>query len=360
MKQNIWKTSTLRRALLVMGMGAMLSTSALAATKIRYADLGPPKGWRAESLIEWAEKIKTRTKGEVEVKFFWSQSLLKAKDTLKGVGSGLADSGSVFGVYSPASMPLWNIANSPNGTGDIWVGTRTWQEMFKTYAPLKAEADKNKIEILAVFSAGASDILTREKPVTSASDLDGMKIRSSGGWTGMLKNLGASTVSIGFGELYQALDKGIVDGTMAYIPATKNYKLYEVASHLTEVQLGQVLGYGLGINKKLMDGFSAETQAIIRQASDEFQDEAAKRYYAELDETKAQLSAGIDGKKVTFHSISDEQRAGFLKAGEGFTATWKEKVQKAGGDPDALLAALAKIQQKYENEVKTKGYPWAR
>lgn len=93
MKQNIWKTSTLRRALLVMGMGAMLSTSALAATKIRYADLGPPKGWRAESLIEWAEKIKTRTKGEVEVEFFWSQSLLKAKDTLKGVGSGLADSG---------------------------------------------------------------------------------------------------------------------------------------------------------------------------------------------------------------------------------------------------------------------------
>lgn len=360
MKSIGLKMNSLRRALLVLGAGAMLSTSASAVTKLRYADLGPPKGWRAESLIEWGNKIKERTKGEVEVEFFWSQSLLKAKDSIKGVGSGLADTGTVMGVYSPASMPLWNIANSPSGPGDIWVGTRTWLEMFKTYAPLKAEADKNKIEILAIFTTGASDIVTREKPVKSPQDLDGMKIRSSGGWTGMLKNLGASTVAIGFSELYQALDKGVVDGTMAYIPATKNYKLYEVASHLTEVQLGQVLGFGLGINKKLMDGFSPEIQSIIRQASEEYQDASSKRFYDELNATKAELAAGIDGKKVTFHQVTPEQRAEFLKAGESFTAAWKDKVSKAGGDADALLVKLAEVTKKYENEVKTKGYPWAR
>ena len=185
-------------------------------------------------------------------------------------------------------------------------------------------------------------------------------MRASGGWTGMLKNLGASTVSIGFGELYQALDKGVADGTMAYIPSTMNYKLYEVASHLTETQLGQTLGFALGINKRLMDGFSPEIQAIIRQASEEYQDESSARFYAELEATKATLANGIDGKKVTFHQLSPEQRAEFLKAGEGFTDTWKEKVKAAGGDPDALLAKLAEVQQKYENEVKTKGYPWKR
>ena len=53
MTQRKWAFRPITKALMVLSLGAVVGTSALAATKLRYADLGPPKGWRAESLIEW-------------------------------------------------------------------------------------------------------------------------------------------------------------------------------------------------------------------------------------------------------------------------------------------------------------------
>ena len=46
-----------------------------------------------------------------------------------------------------------------------------------------------------------------------------MKIRLAGGWAKLMKKLGASPVSIGYGEIYQALDRGTIDASQAYTVA---------------------------------------------------------------------------------------------------------------------------------------------
>ncbi|MFQ5829274.1 MAG: C4-dicarboxylate TRAP transporter substrate-binding protein [Candidatus Methylomirabilia bacterium] len=325
----------------------------------KYSDIGPPRGPRAQSLMWWADEMEKRTGGRVKVKFFWSQSLVKGKETLKAVGSGLTETGTVLGVYTPADLPLWNFANAPFGVADIWVGMRTWYEMRQTVPELRAETAKKKVRILMNFSTGPVELLSKS-PILSVRDLKGKKIRSTGGWTGLLKALGAVPVKIGFGEVYQALDRGTIDGTINYIPYVKSYKHFEVAGHVTEVRMGQLLGYGAGINLRLWNGMPKEIQKTITEVSEEFMDRYAQAYLADSDKAKKDLTGGIGGKRIQFHTLVPEERNRWAAKADEFTENWVKKVEKKGVDAKKIIAAFQRIRAKYEQELEAKGYPWTR
>ena len=208
---------------------ANISSAEAKVYNLKYADIGPPRGPRAGALMWWAEALETRSKGNIKIKFYWSQSLVKGKATMKAVGSRIADMGTVLGIYHPAEFPVWNYANTPFLHSDAWVGMRTWFELRQTVPEIKAETDKHKITILFNNTTGPVQLLMAKKAVTTVAGLKGLKIRTSGGWTHLFKELGAVPVKIGFGELYAALDRGTLDGTINITPFVKSYKQYEVA-----------------------------------------------------------------------------------------------------------------------------------
>ncbi len=348
---------------------ALLSGATLALTPaeaeaknyvLRYSDIGPPRGPRAEALMWWADALEQRSNGQIKIKFFWSQSLVKGKATLKAVGSGLADMGTILGIYTPADLPIWNYANKPFAISDTWVGMRVWHELRQTVPELEEETRSKKVKILFNNTTGPVQLLSAKKAVTSKADLDGMKVRTSGGWTQMFEGLGATPVRIGFGELYSALDRGTIDATINYTPLVKSYKHYEVAGHVTEANMGQVLGYGGGINLRLFEGMSKELQDILVKTSDEFMDVYARKYILDFDKAKAHMIAGIDGRKVKFHQLSDQERDAWAAAAEPFTAKWIADMAEKGFDGKAFIAKFEATRDKYRKELASKGYPWAR
>lgn len=327
--------------------------------KLRYSELGPPRGPRAAAMQWWADEIKARSDGRVEIEFFWSQSLTKAKDTYKAVGAGLTDVGTVLGVYTPAELPIWNLANVPFSGRDNWLGPKVWQEMRKLSPELREETEKKGVRILANFTTGPVDIISK-KPILKLEDLAGIKIRSTGGWSVLMKELGATPISIGFGELYQALDKGTVDAATSYVTSTRAYKHYEVVNHVTEVQMGQLLGFGIGINTRTFDRMPEDLQQIILEVSDDFIDKAAELYTKDVEEARAAMTAGIDGKKVEFHTLPDEERARWKEKAEFFVSDWVEKISATGLDGQAFVDQLNGLTAKYQEELDTLGYPWER
>ncbi|MDA1101699.1 MAG: C4-dicarboxylate TRAP transporter substrate-binding protein [Proteobacteria bacterium] len=327
--------------------------------ELRYSDIGPPRGPRAEALKWWASELEKRSGGDIKINFFWSQSLIKAKATMKAVGSGLSETGTILGVYTPAELPVWNYANTPFLHTDAWIGMRTWHELRQSSALLKQETDKQKVTILFNNTTGPVQLLMAKTPVTSVADLQGKKIRATGGWTHLFQTLGAVPVKIGFGELYAALDRGTIDGTVNYTPFVKSYKHYEVAAHLTEANMGQLLGYGGGINTKLFNSMPKTVQDILVKTSDEYMDVYAKMYMADSDAAKKAMSAGIDGKTVTFYQLSSSERAKWVAAAASFKTDWIAKMTEQGKDAGAFLAKFDKIHAKYQKIVAEKGYPWA-
>lgn len=339
---------------------AIWSSTAMSADyTLRWSDIGPPRGPRAEALKWWAEELKKRSDGRIEIEFFWGQSLVKAKDNLKALGSGLTETALIIATYTPAELAVWNYASAPFGINDEWVGMRTWFEMHQTTPELQKEAERNKFKLLFNNTTGPVHLLSRE-PITSTEQLKGKKIRTTGGYTDLFRELGAVPVTIGFGELYQALGRGIIDGTINYTPFVKSYKHYEVASHLTEAYMGQYLAYGGGINLELFNEMPKDIQDILLKTSDEYMDVYARMQIEYTEQAKKELTAGIDGKKVQFHPLPEAERKRWAKAAEDFTVEWIARMDKSGVDAKGLLERLADTTAKYEATLESDGYPWAK
>lgn len=364
--QKIGKTQLaflLIASLVVSGLTMMTGAQSAMANSytLKFSEIGPPRGPRAEALKWWAEEVEKRSKGDIKIKFFWSQSLVKSKATLKAVGSGLAEMGTINGVYTPASLPLWNLANAPFTIRDPWVGMRVWHEMRERVPELVAEAAKNNVKILFNYATGPMHLLSVKKPIKTLEDLKGMKLRATGGAVQLLSSLGAVPVKMGFGEIYAALDRGTIDGSINYTPFIKSYKHFEVADHATEVYLGQVLGYGGGINLKLFNKMSKDHQALLLETGKEFMDVYGRLSVDGAESAKKELMAGIDGHKVSFYTLPDEERNRWIKqVGSGFVDTWVLETEKRGIDAKKILATFEEVLGKYESELKEKGYPWAR
>lgn len=353
------------------GVAAAIAVAALAATapapakaeaefKLRYSDLGPPRGSRPEAMMWWADEIKKRTNGRVEIEFFWSQSLVKAKDTMKAIGSGLIETGTVLGVYTPADVPVWNIGNVPFLFRDNWVGMRSMAELRKMRPELELEAQKKGVVILANYTTGIVNLFSREKPIRTTADIQGMKIRAAGGWATLLKKLGASPVTIGFGEIYQALDRGTIDATQEYTVAMESYKHYEVGKHLTLSRMGQLLGYGAAISRRVWNKMPADIQQTILDVSDELHEEMARIQIAEEARVEAQAPKGFDGKVIEVHELTPETAAEWEAASGEFLEAWKADMAKRGIDGEGILADLLSLRDKYRAELAEKGYPWNR
>jgi TRAP-type C4-dicarboxylate transport system substrate-binding protein len=348
-------------AVVALGVAGVLLGAAPAGAQsreLRYSDLGPPSGSRAQSLMWWGQEIESRTGGRVKVKFFWSESLARAGDTLRLVGAGVVEAGTVLGVYNPVELPIWNLANAPSGDSDPWVGMRTWQELRQVLPELQREASEHNVRILMNFTTGPVDILTRT-PILAEADVRGKRIRTAGGWTPLLKGLGARTVNLTFPEIYSGFAAGRLDGTIGYIPSIKSFKLYEVASHVTEARLGQVLGFGAGINLDDWNALPEDVRAIITEVSDAFIDRFARAALDDIEQTKRELTAGIGGRTVQFHSFPPEERARWV-AKSTFVRDWVNRMSAAGMDGRRIVETLGQIRAKYDAELAAKGYPWAR
>ena len=140
---------------------------------LRYSDIGPPRGPRAAALMWFAEELEKRSDGQTKIKFFWSQSLVKGKATMKAVGSGLAGMGTILGIYIPAELPIWNYANTPFAISDPWVGMRTWYELRQTVPAFRAETAKRNIKILFNNTAGPVHLLSKKGPILTMEQMQG-------------------------------------------------------------------------------------------------------------------------------------------------------------------------------------------
>jgi len=131
---------------------------------------------------------------------------------------------------------------------------------------------------LGYYDAGSRSFYTKEKPVESPKDLEGLKIRVMESVTAMnmVSSLGGSPTPISYGELYTALQQGVVDGAENNPPSfylSRHYevcKFYSLNEHTTIPDV-------LIISTHLWESLSKEEQAWLQAAAD-----ASVKYQREL------------------------------------------------------------------------------
>lgn len=186
--------------------------------------------------------------------------------------------------------------------------------------------DGSGIEALAFAENGYRQLTNSVGPVETPEDVEGLRIRVMENpiQVSIWETLGAAPTSMAFGEVFSALEQGVVDGQ-------ENPWSTILTSRFDEVQ-----GYGsetrhvytpfiIMIGEEFFDGLCAEDQDLIREAAVQARDyqRTISREYS--DYAREQLAER--GMEVT--ELTDEQRAAFQEAVRPVYDQWRDEI---GGD----------------------------
>ena len=123
---------------------------------------------------------------------------------------------------------------------------------------------------LCYYDAGSRSFYTKTKPITHPDDLAGMKIRVQRSITAveMMRALGGSATPISWGELYTALQSGVVDGAENNPPSLYTSRHYEVCKFYSLDEHSTIPDV-LVISKIIWDRLTPQEQEWVQQAADE-------------------------------------------------------------------------------------------
>jgi tripartite ATP-independent transporter DctP family solute receptor len=217
-----------------------------------------------KGVYEFARLVKERSNGRIIVEVYHSKQLGEERAVIEQVQLGAVDmtrvSVSAASAYvrdlDALQLPylyrnsdhMWKVLNGPIGA-DI----------------LKKLEPSNFIGV-GWFEAGSRNFYTK-KLVKNVGDLKGMKIRVQQAplMVGMIEALGAVAAPLPFGEVYSALQTGVIDGAENNWPSYLSTSHYEVAKYFIVDEHTRVPEITLG-SKKVFDKLSKEDRALIIKA----------------------------------------------------------------------------------------------
>lgn len=304
----------------------------------------------------WANQLEKRTHGRVKIKFYWMGSLVKWKDMLYGVSSGIADIGLVASTYTPSNLPLWMLVDMPYNAKDYWAGMRANTDTCLYQPDVAAELKKNNIIEVAPWCSGEFHFSSRQ-PWTSLSQLKGKTFRSYGGsLIDYLKNLGINPVFMPYSEIYEALNRGTIDGNgTCVLQLSDALKNYEVIKQCTNTESGFVVGgSSLCMNRQVWDGMPKDIQHIFVQLNYEI----AAHWAQALDKIEPKIAEKWKNKGIIMNKLSPADMKISLAAAKKAQESFLNKLESEGLPARRVWKYFRSRVIKYQTEVKEKGYPW--
>ena len=254
----------LMSAALAMVVAAPVAAEPLA---LKLGTWGPPTSFFYVDVIDpWIERVNRDSQGTLAIKHYGASVLADQRRMYDAVKNNIATIGWVTPGTAPGRFVKTTIMELPFGVESGELASVVYWRLFET--GLIAD-EYNDVELLGTSIFPGASLMTRRKKVTTVEDLAGLKFRISGGMQGStVKALGGTPVSLPVDELYQALDKGIVDGFAASLTAYRPFRLGEVTRYHVDVNLNAGSS-ALMMNKEAFDKLPAAAKAAIDKHSGE-------------------------------------------------------------------------------------------
>lgn len=188
----------------------------------------------SEAYHKWAlwsaEEIGKRTAGRYKIEVFPSGALGKEQDIAQGLNLGATDIVYMGAAFAARAYPPIAIAEGPYIFRDLQhFNAFAKNPLFADMATGYDKATGNHLTAVGYF--GSRDV-SANKPILKPEDMKGMKIRLPEAplYVMFAKSVGANATPVALGELYLALQQGVVDGQETPLPTVLARKLYEVQS----------------------------------------------------------------------------------------------------------------------------------
>ncbi len=316
---------------------------------LKLANAGPadPEDRTVIAVELFRNHVQNKTGGSVKIEVFHASQLGNEKEILEGLKMGTIELGTittgpvptlfkpimVFDIpyLFPNQVVAWEVLDGP-------FGRKLMEEMRKVTG----------IRTLAISENGYRHFVTSEKQIKSVADMKGLKIRTmeNPAHMKMVEALGASPTPVAFGELYMALQQGVVDGCELPMTLTNNGKYYEVQKHtILDGHLYNPLI--MFVNDKVWEKLSEDQKAALYEGAQLFN--IAQRAISERQVQSGILNVTEKGMTVyvptaaqlnEFRSVSQPPVLDYVKSQAG--EQWVKEALEAVAAAEAKMAEMLK------------------
>ncbi|WP_432822078.1 TRAP transporter substrate-binding protein [Trichloromonas sp.] len=245
---------------------AFVPAHAARTKSLTFSIFFPPTHDQAIAATNFAKEVEKRTEGRITITPFPGGTLTKAPQVYDGVVTGITDLGNSCFAYTRGRFPVTAALDLPMGYPNGKVATAVVDQFAKTINP----EELKDVKVLYVHAHGPG-LLHTKTPVRTLEDLKGMKIRATGLSAKVVEALGAVPVAMPQGDTYEALQKGVVEGTFAPIETLKGWKQAEVIKYTTEcTDIGYTTAMFVVMNRSQWNSLTEADQKIIEAVAAEY------------------------------------------------------------------------------------------
>ena len=285
----------IRRTLLALALVATLPLAAQAQT-LKASDTHPA-GYPTVVAVEMmGKKLEAATNGRIKIQMFPGAVLGQEKEVVEQTQLGAIQIARIsLGVIGPV-VPEVNVFNMPFVFRDIPHMRKVIDGAVGDELLAKVSASPAKLVALGWMDGGSRSLYTK-KPVRSPADLKGQKIRMMGNplFVDTMNAMGGNGISMGYGEVFSALQTGVIDGAENNPPSmfTSNHysagaKYYTQTNHLIIPEI-------LVMSKVSFDKLSAADQALVKKLGREAQLDQRVLWDKSVEEHSVKLkAAGVE------------------------------------------------------------------
>ena len=306
------------------------------AVELKMASFVPPTHviW-ADVLTPWAKEIQDKSGGKLTVRGFPSMQLGgKPPELYRQVVQGIADVVFTLPGYTSSDFPMMALTELPGTAESAEDGTRKlWRHFDKFLA-----RDFKEAKVLGLWNSDSDGIMSREKPVRKLEDVKGMKIRTpSAAQAAQIAAMGATPIPMPITQVYNSLERGVIDAAMVPASVGLDFKVIEVAKYYT---YNAPLGHSpflVAMNSKRYESLSPDLKKIIDDTTGLQMSLKGANLYDR--QNKATLEAIRKDPSKELILLSTDEKARWLKNFASLIRTSAEQAEKAGLPGKALAAA---------------------
>ena len=270
----------------------------------------------------------------------WTQAyagaLYNFKNTLEGVGDGLADIGWVGTLWEPTKMPLQNVSfYAPFATGNVHHLVEITEDLHQNIPAMPDAWRRNNAVYLGAQVADSYHVISKF-PLKSMNDLRGKKLFAPGPAANWLKGTGAIPVNGRLPIYYNGIKAGVADGGILTTTGIVPFKLHEVAPYIIRINIGGPISGALAMNLDTWKSLPPHMKMMFRFLGREY-----ARKQTDIVAAKVRLFMEILAKEgATIIDFPAAERKKWVDALPDLAGDWVKRNEAKGLPAKAVLSAF--------------------
>jgi len=282
---------------------------------------------QTEVFAEMGTTLEKETDGRITLELYPANALGDAASHYDMAVTGEADIGLSVHGYTPGRFPLVSVLELPFMAESAEHSSKIIAKLYEEFPEFQDE--HSETTPLFLFSSEPAQLISKNHKIETPDDLKGLRVRSPSPQGNLiLEGMGATPVSMPMSDVYESLERGVVDAAMVPLETLVTWNFHEIAKYITVGHFSATPFFSV-MNTDTYNSFSDSDKKLI----DQFRGV----------ETSAKAGKQFDVFGQKGRELSEANNAEFIELTGSKLDPWKE--------------ALEPTVEAWIKEMNDKGYP---